>query len=266
MCASDFAPLPSSLTRVALGGLLSQGRTPTAQPQPQPAAASACCHQPGNRHKQQEKQQGQGVQLSLHKMASVRTLASVRQHWPALRSIQFNKTNAGHGGGLVDLFFGPLDVVPGTDVLRPDTPDAVRRAVEAVLYGSGVPGGTGVAAAGPRAAGSGGAEGVGSGACRRRIQALGVRADLGLALARPPQGEVQGEGAGQEQEQEQGHAAWIRELAPLARAGQVVDFKGFRFEARDALAIVDTFPGAKVCGSAVEDFPYLFCASLSYPN
>lgn len=82
MCASDFAPL-TCLRRVSLGGLLAEGHhNPSAQP------LSACAYRspPSAPQQQQQQQQGHGMQLILEKMAPVGVLASVRQHWPALRS------------------------------------------------------------------------------------------------------------------------------------------------------------------------------------
>ncbi len=130
----------------------------------------------------------------------------------------------------MDLVFGSLDVSPYTDTLLPHTQEAVLRAVEAVLYFSGVQAGQqedGV----PCSAGTAGAH-------RREFEVLGVRADAAWTLMLAPYIESGW--------QTQSHAVWIRELAPLARPSQAVDFKYLKFGATDVLAIVDSFSGAKV--------------------
>lgn len=201
---SDIAPL-ASLTRVSLGGLLPTERH-NPPPEPLPASARRGQPEPPRGLQQQQLHPGRGVQLRLCKAASVGFLASLHEHWPGLGPIIWSSKDLPDGeatekDSLVDLFFG---VVQGTNTLLPHTPDTVRRAVGAVVYGSGGPAGqqqSGAVFCPAGAAGTGG----------RKIEVLGVRADAGPPHMLEPMG------------QGQGHAAWTRELAPLACPGQVVD-------------------------------------------
>ncbi len=120
------------------------------------------------------------------------------------------------------LCFGAADVAPGGSQLLPDTRHMVQQAVRAVAdvrARAGVNGGGRSPDAEPRG--------------------LRITTDLDDLLLPPAPAPFPASPAG-------GHAAWLRELGPLAVPGQEVELWGLALAAGDLVAIADTFPEAKV--------------------
>ncbi len=218
LSVSDLAAL-TSLTNVELAVL-----TPPELQLHQSAAAAPTCRDGVAHGGAAMGGQPRLVKLSTwdDRSSSPRVLARLNA-FPFLRELRLGLLESPS-----DICFGPADVAPWCTQLLPDTPYMVQQAVNVMAD---------VRARGQQAAAGLGFNGVAAG---RLELSIGVNAELVPGLLLPPApAPFPPSPAG-------GHAAWLRELAPLALPGQGVRLWGLALAAGDLAAMAETFPEAKV--------------------
>lgn len=147
--------------------------------------------------------------------------------FPLLRGLQTGVSSACWRFGLDDL-------APGGTQLLPDTPQVVRQAVRALADLR--------ARAGTKGRG-----------LRSGTEPLRITTDVDELLLPPEPAPVAASPAA-------GHAAWLRELGPLAAPGQEVQLCGLALTAGDLTAIADIFPDAKAL-----DFQFTYVPVAALP-